>query len=185
MARHLDEIRKRRPLDDEARARVDATKRAMSLQVALVELREGRGMSRAGLAEEPGTSRADVSRIESEVDARVSTLERYVEALGGRLEIHAVFDDEAVKLSELVAVDRLASARPQPLLDLREQEPPGPSDAMARQVSTAGEVVDGRGRDPHPRGHLGGVSASLRVRGCVWRARCMRVARTDASRHGR
>ena len=99
MARHLDEIRKRRPLDDEARARVDATKRAMSLQVALAELREGRGMSQAGVAEELGTSRPNVSRIESEVDVRLSTLERFVEALGGRLEIHAVFDDEAVKLS--------------------------------------------------------------------------------------
>jgi predicted transcriptional regulator len=99
MARHVDEIRKRRPLDDEARVRVDATKRAMSLQVALAELREGRGMSQAGVAEELRTSRPNVSRIESEVDVRLSTLERYVEALGGRLEIHAVFDDEAVKLS--------------------------------------------------------------------------------------
>ena len=99
MARHLDEIRKRRPLDDDARARVDATKRAMSLQVTLAELREGRGMSQAGVADELGTSRPNVSRIENEVDVRLSTLERYVEALGGRLEIHAVFDDEAVKLS--------------------------------------------------------------------------------------
>jgi predicted transcriptional regulator len=99
MARHLDEIRKRRPLDDDARARVDVTKRAMRLQIALAELREGRGMSQAGVADELGTSRPNVSRIESEVDVRLSTLERYVEALGGRLEIHAVFDDEAVKLS--------------------------------------------------------------------------------------
>ncbi len=99
MARHVDEIRKRRPLDDDARARVEATKRAMRLQVALAELREARGMSQAGVADELGTSRPNVSRIESEVDVRLSTLERYVEALGGRLEIHAVFDDEAVKLS--------------------------------------------------------------------------------------
>jgi transcriptional regulator with XRE-family HTH domain len=99
MARHLDEIRERRSLDQEARTRVDATKRAMRLQVALVKLREGRGMSQAGVAEELGTSRPNVSRIESEVDVRLSTVERYVESLGGRLEIHAVFDDEAVKLS--------------------------------------------------------------------------------------
>jgi len=99
MARHLDEIRQRRPLDDEARGRVDATKRAMRLQVALAELREARGMSQAGVADELGTSRPNVSRIESEVDVRLSTLERYVEALGGRLKINAVFDDEAVKLS--------------------------------------------------------------------------------------
>jgi predicted transcriptional regulator len=56
-------------------------------------------MSQSSVAEELGTSRPNVSRIESEVDVRLSTLERYVEALGGRLEIHAVFDDETVELS--------------------------------------------------------------------------------------
>lgn len=99
MTKHLDEIRKRRSLDVEARVRVDATKRAMRLQVALAELREARGLSQTSVADELGTSRPNVSRIESEVDVRLSTLERYVEALGGRLEVHAVFDDEAVKLS--------------------------------------------------------------------------------------
>lgn len=99
MARHLDEIRERRPLDERARARVEATKRAMRLQVALAELREARGMSQAGVAGQLGTSRPNVGRIESEVDVRLSTLERYVEALGGRLEIRAVFEDESVKLS--------------------------------------------------------------------------------------
>jgi transcriptional regulator len=71
MTRHLDEIRKLRPLDDEARSRVDATKRAMSLQVALAELRDDRGMSQAGVADRLGTSRPNVSRIESEVDVRL------------------------------------------------------------------------------------------------------------------
>lgn len=99
MAKHLDEIRNRRPLDAEARARVDASKRAMRLQVGLAELREARGMSQAGVSERLGTSRPNVSRIESETDVRLSTLERFVEALGGRLEIHAVFDDEDVTLS--------------------------------------------------------------------------------------
>jgi transcriptional regulator with XRE-family HTH domain len=99
MAKHLDDIRKHRPLGAEARTRVDAAKRAMRLQVALAELREARGMSQSSVAEELGTSRPNVSRIESEVDVRLSTLERYVEALGGRLEIHAVFDDETVELS--------------------------------------------------------------------------------------
>lgn len=99
MAKHINEIRKQRPLDADARRRVDATKRAMSLEVALAELREARGMSQASLAEELGTSRPNVGRIEKEVDVRLSTLERYIEALGGRLEIHAVFDDSDVKLS--------------------------------------------------------------------------------------
>ena len=97
--RHLKDIPKRRPLAPEARERVDAIKRAMRLEIALSELREMRGVSQSAVAAELETSRPNVSRIEKEVDVRLSTLERYVEALGGKLEIHAVFDDEDVKLS--------------------------------------------------------------------------------------
>lgn len=99
MATHVNEIRKRRPLDDEGRRQVDAMKRAMRLEIALAELREMRGVSQSDVAAQLATSRPNVSRIEHEVDIRLSTLERYVEALGGRLEIHAVFDDQDVKLA--------------------------------------------------------------------------------------
>lgn len=98
-ARHVDEIRRRRPLSKDARQRVDKIKRAMQLEISLAELRETRGVSQAAVAEILETSRPNVSRIEKEIDVRLSTLERYVEALGGRLEIHAVFDDTDVKLS--------------------------------------------------------------------------------------
>lgn len=97
--KNLNDIRKRRPLAPDARKRVDAIKRAMQLEVALSELREMRGVSQSAVAVELETSRPNVSRIEKEVDVRLSTLERYVEALGGKLEIHAVFDDQDVKLS--------------------------------------------------------------------------------------
>jgi DNA-binding XRE family transcriptional regulator len=98
-ARHIDEIRKRRPLSDDARARVEAIKRAMRLEIALSELREMRGVSQATVAKILETSRPNVSRIENETDVRLSTLERYVEALGGQLEIHAVFEDQDIKLT--------------------------------------------------------------------------------------
>lgn len=99
MPKRLDDIRKRRPLDTDARERVETSKRAMRLQVALSELREMRGISQAAVAEHLGTSRPNISRIEKETDVRLSTLERYVEALGGHLEIHAVFGDEDVNLT--------------------------------------------------------------------------------------
>jgi len=38
------------------------------------------------------------TRIERVIDVRLTTFERYVEALGGRLGIHAVFDDADIKL---------------------------------------------------------------------------------------
>jgi DNA-binding XRE family transcriptional regulator len=98
-ARHIDDIRKRRPLHTDARKRVDAIKRAMNLDIALTELRQRRGITQATIAERLETSRPNVSRIEKETDVRLSTLARYIEALGGRLEIHAVFDDQDVKLT--------------------------------------------------------------------------------------
>ena len=99
MPKRLDDIRKRRPLDTDARKRVETSKRAMRLEVALSELREMRGISQAAVAEHFETSRPNISRIEKETDVRLSTLERYVEALGGQLEIHAVFGDEDVNLT--------------------------------------------------------------------------------------
>jgi transcriptional regulator with XRE-family HTH domain len=99
MARTLNDIRAKRPLSADARERVDQIKRAMQLEIALHELRELRGASQTQIAVALGTSRPNVGRIEKELDVRLSTLERYVEALGGKLEIHAVFDDADIKLS--------------------------------------------------------------------------------------
>jgi len=99
MARTLNDIRAKRPLTPGARQRVDEIKRAMQLEIALAELREARGASQTQVADALGTSRPNVGRIEKEVDVRLSTLERYVEALGGKLEIHAVFDDADIKLT--------------------------------------------------------------------------------------
>lgn len=97
--RTLDDIRTKRPLSTDARKRVDEAKRAMQLEIALAELRERRGATQADLADTLGTSRPNIGRIEKETDVRLSTLERYVEALGGKLEIHAVFDDADIKLT--------------------------------------------------------------------------------------
>jgi DNA-binding XRE family transcriptional regulator len=99
MARTLNDIRAKRPLSPDARKRVDQIKRAMQLEIALDELRELRGASQTQIAETLGTSRPNIGRIEKELDVRLSTLERYVEALGGKLEIHAVFDDADIKLT--------------------------------------------------------------------------------------
>lgn len=49
-----------------------------------------------------------VSRLERQTDLYVSTLRRYIEAIGGRLEIHAVFPDFDVelRLDDFEAIDR-------------------------------------------------------------------------------
>jgi transcriptional regulator with XRE-family HTH domain len=93
------DILKRRPITPADREAIDSIKHAMTLQVRLRELRERRGTTQDALAQQLGTSRPNVSRIEAEDDMRVTTLERYVRALGGRLEVRAVFEDATVDLS--------------------------------------------------------------------------------------
>lgn len=64
----------------------------------LVEDRKGSGITQAALAEVLGVSKARVSAIEHQRDLYLSTLRDYVEALGGRLEVTAVFDDRRVAI---------------------------------------------------------------------------------------
>jgi DNA-binding XRE family transcriptional regulator len=94
----LKEIRAARPsVTDEDIARERAL---LEAELALHDLRERRGMTQDAVAQAMRVARPRVSTIEhAGEDLRLSTLERYVQALGGRLEIHAVFDDEDVKLS--------------------------------------------------------------------------------------
>jgi len=80
------------------RARVDERKHAMRDILALAELRASREVTQEGLADALGVSQPNISRIEHQNDAYLSTLRSYVEALGGRLEVRAVFDDQTVEL---------------------------------------------------------------------------------------
>ncbi len=82
----------------EGRAAVEQEKRILHDVRALAALREARGVTQSELARAWETSQANVSRVEREKDVYLSTLRRYVEALGGRLEITAVFPDQTVPL---------------------------------------------------------------------------------------
>ena len=82
------------PPAPDKRERVEQIKRVMQLEIALAELR---GASEAQVAEESGTSRPHIERIEKEIDVvQLPTFQRYVESLGAKLEIQAIFDDADV-----------------------------------------------------------------------------------------
>lgn len=89
-------------IDDPAgQAEMDANRRAIRDALALGalrELREQQGVTQTELAAVLGTTQTNVSRIEHERDTYVSTLSEYVAALGGRLELRAIFDDGVVEL---------------------------------------------------------------------------------------
>ena len=85
-----DELVKR-PGADEALAKA----REESLEeIRLYELRHAEAVSQADLAGLLEITQGAVSKFEHADDMRISTLRNYLEALGARLELIAVFDDE-------------------------------------------------------------------------------------------
>ena len=63
-------------------------------------LRKAREMTQLQLGEVLGVHQSEVSKIEHRGDICVSTLVDYVEALGGHLEIRAVFPDRQIRISQ-------------------------------------------------------------------------------------
>ena len=84
--------------DPVRRERIAIGKRALEDALALAKLRDRQDITQKELAETLGVTQANISRIEHEEDLYLSTLRGYVAALGGELEIHAVFPDGKVAL---------------------------------------------------------------------------------------
>lgn len=89
-----EEVRKRPGAAEE----IEARKRGIIAAVRLNELRQRRRQTQADLADLLGTTQANISRIEHSDNLYLRTLNEYVEGLGGRLEINAVFDDDVLPL---------------------------------------------------------------------------------------
>lgn len=92
--RPFSELAKPIMADLERRVRVEQLEQAMRDALTLAELRGEVGLTQREVAESLGQSQANVSRIEHEEDLYLSTLREYVAALGGTLQISAVFPDQ-------------------------------------------------------------------------------------------
>lgn len=79
------------------RARQEAVRELVEHNLA--ELRKARQITQEEIALQLGIAQSGISRIENQDDALLSTWREYVEALGGRLEIVAVFEDERIPLA--------------------------------------------------------------------------------------
>ena len=80
-------------------ARREAEAEQVAYEQSLAELRRARAFTQAQLAEALDVPQSQVSRIERQTELYISTLARYLEAMGGRLELIGVFDDQRVLLS--------------------------------------------------------------------------------------
>lgn len=81
------------------------------LGVLLSRLRELRGYTQEELASKLGVRQATVSGVERREDIQFSTLRRVIKALGGSLEIFAVFQDARYRLGS-GSIDTCVDAQP-------------------------------------------------------------------------
>ncbi len=96
MARKFNELVEKMPA--EARERAEAKAEKLIAEYALDELREARSMTQARLADILGKDQSVISRIEKRTDMYVSTLAEFIRAMGGELEIRAVFPEGSVRI---------------------------------------------------------------------------------------
>jgi DNA-binding XRE family transcriptional regulator len=63
-------------------------------RMTLAEIRKGRKVSQAAMAEVLGIGQMQISRLEKRKDPRLSTIERTIAAMGGQLTVIATFPDQ-------------------------------------------------------------------------------------------
>ena len=63
-------------------------------RLTLAELRKGRKLSQAKMAQKLGIGQMQISRLEQRRDPRLSTIQRTVAAMGGHLTLIATFPDQ-------------------------------------------------------------------------------------------
>ncbi len=82
----------------ERRTRVAEEKRIMDAILTLHERRERVGATQEELAHALDVSQTTVCDLEHKRDVYLSTIDSYVEALGGKLELCAIFPDQTIRL---------------------------------------------------------------------------------------
>ena len=82
-------------------------------EMELAELREILQVSQEELAKKLKVTQAAISRLERRPNLLLESIANYIEALGGRLELHAVLPNRTVRLTHLLAArERKGAAAP-------------------------------------------------------------------------
>jgi DNA-binding Xre family transcriptional regulator len=90
----FSELRKQVEERPGAKERIAARRAEALEEIRLYELRHAEAVSQAELAGRLDVTQGAISKLEHAEDVRISTLRQYLEALGARLELIAVFDEE-------------------------------------------------------------------------------------------
>ena len=87
-------------MSPESWARSEATAARLIREKALDELRAARALTQEHLSTLLGVRQSAVSKLELRADMSVSTIRHFVEAMGGQLEVRAVFPEGGVRITQ-------------------------------------------------------------------------------------
>lgn len=114
MAHKWKDVRK--PLTPGAEERIRRSVHEASAVMTLHQLREARSLTQVNLAKVLQINQGAVSKMEKRADMYVSTLRNFIQAMGGQLQVKAIFPEGEVQIDQFEAVpesqdDLLAPAR--------------------------------------------------------------------------
>jgi DNA-binding XRE family transcriptional regulator len=98
MAKKFSELRKK--MSPESQEKAKAKIRVMLSEMALDELREARRLTQEQLAERLHVKQPAVAKIERRADMYLSTMRGVIKAMGGQMEILAVFPEGKVTIKQ-------------------------------------------------------------------------------------
>lgn len=98
MTRSLGNVRKK--INPKVLAAADRKARKLLAAMPLQELRHARKLSQEQLADMLHVKQASISKLERRSDMYISTLRNFIRAMGGELEINAVFPEGVVCIDQ-------------------------------------------------------------------------------------
>jgi transcriptional regulator with XRE-family HTH domain len=84
----------------EVEAEISRRVEAAAGVMTLYQLREARSLTQVNLATVLEVNQGAVSRLEKRTDMYVSTLRSYIQAMGGRLQVKAIFPEGEIEIEQ-------------------------------------------------------------------------------------
>ncbi len=137
MARNFKELQAK--MDPARRSENQQRVREELQRMALDELRSAKQLTQADMAEMLDVPQSSISRIERRADMYLSTLRNYIHAMGGVLQIQAIFPDGGA-----VVIDRLGDYENQTYTVWARAESKGTYRLVARPFQHQGDTLSTR-----------------------------------------
>jgi DNA-binding transcriptional regulator YiaG len=102
MAHKWKDVRKQ--LTPEAEERIERSVTEAARVMTLHQLREARSLTQVNLAKVLHINQGAVSKMEKRADMYVSTLRNFIQAMGGQLQVKAIFPEGEVQIDQFETV---------------------------------------------------------------------------------